>query len=44
MKTSESRFNGYIREFRWWKKPRSQFQFANFKNIAITDLDYFSPN
>lgn len=23
MKTSESKFNGYVKEFRWWKKPRS---------------------
>ncbi len=43
MKSSESRFNGYLREFRWWKKPRSQFQFTNFKNVALTDISDFSP-
>lgn len=25
IKTSESKFNGYVKEFRWWKKPRSKF-------------------
>jgi len=43
IKTSESKFNGYIREFRWWKKARSQFQFLNYKNVGLQDLVDFSP-
>ena len=43
MRSSESRFNGHIREFRWWRRPRSQFHFMNFKNVDLTDLRNFSP-
>ena len=25
MKTSESKFTGYVKEFRWWKVARTQF-------------------
>jgi len=43
IKTSESKFSGYIKEFRWWKKVRSQFQIMNFKNVALTEIGDFSP-
>jgi hypothetical protein len=25
LKTSESRFTGYVKEFRWWRVARTQF-------------------
>jgi hypothetical protein len=25
LKTSESKFTGYVKEFRWWKVARTQF-------------------
>ena len=43
IKTSESRFNGHIREFRWWRRPRSRFQFMNFKNVDLSDITNISP-
>ncbi|TNV75036.1 hypothetical protein FGO68_gene6423 [Halteria grandinella] len=43
IKTSESRFNGYLKEFRWWKKTRSQFQITKFRFTAITTLSDFNP-
>jgi hypothetical protein len=42
-KTSETEFNGYVKEFRWWKKVRNQFQISNFRNIYIKDLENFNP-
>jgi hypothetical protein len=43
LKPSESTFSGYIKEFRWWQNPRNQFQFLNFKNIALSKIQNFSP-
>jgi len=40
---AEYPFNGYIKEFRWWKQPRDKFQFLNFMNIALTKINNFSP-
>lgn len=42
-KTSESKFNGYLKEFRWWKKVRNSFQISNFKNTYLEDLKDFNP-
>lgn len=43
IKTSESKFNGYVKEFRWWKKTRNQFQIKNFATVAISTLNDFNP-
>ena len=34
-KISETPFVGYVKEFRWWQKVRSQFQINNFKNVML---------
>lgn len=44
IKTSESKFNGHIKEFRWWQKTRSQFQINNFKNVYLSNIDESSFN
>jgi hypothetical protein len=36
IKTSESKFSGYIKEFRWWNVIRSPFLVINFKDISFT--------
>ena len=45
LKPSEAQFVGYVREFRWWKNPRSQFEFLNFNQVGLTQISYFqTPN
>ena len=33
---SESRFNGFVKEFRWWKKYRFAFSINAFKNQLVS--------
>lgn len=37
-KTSETNFNGYLKEFRWWNMTRSAFNISSFKNIVYTTV------
>ncbi len=34
----ETRFNGHLREFRWWNKYRTQFLISNFMTVGFTDV------
>ena len=38
MKTSESKFTGYVKEFRWWQVARSPYQIDNFKDISFVPV------
>lgn len=34
----ESRFNGYLKEFRWWNTYRTDFMIKNFMTVGFKDV------
>jgi hypothetical protein len=34
----ESRFNGYLKEFRWWNAYRTAFLIKNFMTVAFIEI------